>query len=59
MVNHIQLSGLEGSLTGDFLVGETVTTTDVIDDVTINGVVKVLTGVTLYQLDNIMIQVII
>ena len=46
--SYAQLSMAEGSLTGDFLVGETVSTTDVIDDVTINGVVKeILTGVTL------------
>lgn len=46
--SYAQLSMAEGSLTGDFLVGETVSTTDIIDDVSINGVVKeILTGVTL------------
>ena len=46
--SYSQLSMAEGSLTGDFLVGETVNTTDAINDVTISGVVKeILTGVNL------------
>ena len=45
-----QLSMAEGSLTGTFTVGETVSTTDIINDVTITGVVKeILTGVNLLE----------